>query len=206
MQYSDDEQVEKLKAWWKTYGNALVVGVLLGLGLLYGGKYYKRHTVEQSIQASMVFDQMIYAERQNDKAGLRRLGSELTEKYKSTPYAGLAALVMSRDSFNANDRTRAEAQLTWAMDNAKEEAVREAARLRLGRVLLDANKVDRVLELLTKEPLAGFEFEHFELKGDALVQKGQKEQARQAYQTALSNSTLAGEYVSVVRMKLDNLG
>jgi len=206
MDYSDDEQVEKLKAWWKTYGSAMIVGVLLGLGLLYGGKYYKQHSLEQSIEASMLFDQMIYAERQKDVATMQRLGSELTEKHKGTPYAGLAALVLSRDSFESKDKDRAEAQLAWAMDNAKEDAVRQVARLRLGRVLLDANKTDRALEILTKAPMPGFEFEHFELKGDALAKKGQKEEARQAYQTALNHSESAGDYTMVVRMKLDNLG
>lgn len=206
MEYSDDEQVERLKAWWKTYGTALIVGVLLGLGLLYGGKYYKQHTLEQSVAASMLFDQMIYAERQNDVDSMQRLGSELTEKHRGTPYAGLAALVLSRHSFNAKDKGRAEAQLAWAMENAREDTVREVARLRLGRVLLDNGKVDQVLELLSKGEVAGFEFEYFELKGDALIKKGQKDQARQAYQSALNNGANAGDYVTVVRMKLDNLG
>jgi predicted negative regulator of RcsB-dependent stress response len=137
---------------------------------------------------------------------MQRIGSELTERHKSTPYAGLAALVLSRHSFESNDKGRAEAQLAWAMDNAKEEAVREVARLRLGRVMLDAGKVDQVLELMAKGPMPGFEFEHFELKGDAFAKKNEKEQARQAYQAALNHGSNAGDYSSVVKMKLDNLG
>ena len=37
---SEDEQVEALKKWWKENGKSVIGGVIIGAGLLFGGRAY----------------------------------------------------------------------------------------------------------------------------------------------------------------------
>lgn len=206
MEYSDDEQVEKLKVWWKSYGPALIAGVILGLGGLYGGKYWKQLQFEKAVQSSVLFDQLVYHVQNKDNINTKLIGSRIIEEFDRTPYAGLTALILARVSYDENDKDRAKRQLAWAMDNGKEEGVRQVSRIRLGRLLLDENKVEEANSLLSTAPVAGFEFEYYELKGDVLKKKGNMTGARSAYQQALSNAGNTGPYANMVRMKLDDLG
>ena len=32
--YADQEELEKLKSWWKEYGNSLIFGIALGAAIL----------------------------------------------------------------------------------------------------------------------------------------------------------------------------
>jgi len=36
---TEDEQVEAIKKWWKENGTSLIVGVVLGLSVLFGWRY-----------------------------------------------------------------------------------------------------------------------------------------------------------------------
>jgi len=206
MQYTEDEQVEKLKAWWKSYGNALVVGVVMGLGILYGGRYWNQLQQEKAAQASSLFDQLTYYVQKNDKKNIDVTGKKIVDDYARTPYAGLAALMLARQNIDANDKARAKQQLAWAMDNAREESVRHIAMLRLARIQLEERNVAGAEELVKGGPLAGFEFEYYELLGDLESQKQDRVAARQAYEKALTHASGAGRYADVVRMKIDDLG
>ncbi|MFL6651668.1 MAG: tetratricopeptide repeat protein, partial [Sulfurifustaceae bacterium] len=53
--YTDQEQVERLKAWFKDYGGALLIGVALGLILLFGNKYWRQYQEEQRVAASELY-------------------------------------------------------------------------------------------------------------------------------------------------------
>ena len=206
MEYTDDEQVEKLKAWWKTYGTALVVGVAIGLGILYGGRYWNQLQLEKAAQASMLFDQLIFHVQSKNDNNIKITGSKIVEEFGRTPYAGLTALILARISFDSNDKDRAKQELAWAMDNAREEGVRQVARIRLGRMLLAENKLEDASNLLTAGPGVGFEFEHYELVADILKKKGDLTGARSAYQKALSKANGVDKYKSIIQMKMDDLG
>lgn len=206
MEYTDDEQVEKLKAWWKSYGTALVVGVMIGLGVLYGGRYWNQLQLEKAAQASTLFDQFVLHVQNNDETNIKQVGSRIVEEYDRTPYAGLTALILAKKSYESKDVGRAKKQLVWAIDNAREEGVRHVAAIRLARIQLAENNVAGAEALIQNGPLTGFEFEYYELLGDIARQKNDREAARQAYEKAISHSGEVGSYATVLRMKLDDLG
>lgn len=206
MEYTDDEQLEKLKAWWKNYGTALVVGVAIGLGILYGGRYWNQLQLEKAAQASVLFDQLIFHVENRNENNIKATGSRIVEEFGRTPYAGLTALILAKVSYDSNDKVRAKQQLSWAMDNAREEGVRQTARIRLGRILLAEGKLDDAYNLVAGDPVAGFEFELFELKADILKKKGDIPGARTSYQKAISTANGVEKYLNVVRMKMDDLG
>jgi len=206
MDYSEDEQVEKLKAWWKSYGNALIAGVALGLAVLFGGRYWQHQQAENAAQASALFDQMVYSIHEKNTKNATAVGTKIISEYARTPYAGLAALVIARENYDKNEKDKAKQQLAWAIDNAREDGVRQVARLRLARIQLADNNLEGAEQLLKEEPLAGFELDFYEIKGDVLKKKGDITGARAAYGKAIAHAGSNGKYVDKLQMKIDDLG
>lgn len=204
--YDQQEELEKLKRWWKTYGSALLIGIALGLAIVFGNKYWSDYRRHQAEAASALYDQLLAHVDKKAYDDARNAGKTLLEEYRSTPYAGLAALLLARLSFDAQQAEEARQQLRWALDNAVDEGTRHVARLRLGRLLVAAGEADSALALIEVKDTAGFASDYAELRGDLLAAKGDRQGAREAYTRALAAVDERSPYRSVLTMKLDDLG
>jgi len=199
--YTDQEELEKLKEWWKNYGGALLVGVLLGLGLLFGNKYWTRYQEDQRAVASALYAQM-FKQAQEAKADQARVsGKKLIDEYARTPYAGMAALMLARLSVEANDQAAARTHLQWAIDHATDAGAVHAARLRLGQLHIANREYDAALALV-RDDAPGFEAEYSELQGDAYVGLGKWEEARAAYRAVLKDLAGKSQARALIEMKL----
>lgn len=204
--YSDDQELEQLKTWWKTYGHALLLGIALGLSILVGTKYWSQYKQERAEAASAIYDGLVdnYRDKAFDK--VREAGESLKGDYAATPYAGLATMILARVSLEKGKIDDARRELQWTLDNATDDGTKHAARLRLARIVADANEVDAALSLLDVSDIAGFELDYHELRGDLTVLKGDKQAAREAYRMALKELDEFSPYKSTLSMKLDALG
>lgn len=203
--YADQQEIETLKAWWKNYGNALVVGVLLGTAVLFGVKFWRQHLEQQRVEASILYAQMTQASHDKRLDTLRDLGDRLESEYSGTPYAGVAALLLGQAYFNAGTIDEAKKQLQWALDHGRDGAVTHPARLRLTRMLLAEGKYDTALVMLEAKDKDGFMAAYEELRGDILLALKRRDEARAAYQAAMAAAG-QDEYRTVLSMKLDDLG
>ena len=204
--YTEQDELEKLKAWWKNYGGALVLGVALGLVLLFGNKYWQQYKDQRREAASNLYIEMLQDARDGRAEAARGFGERLVKDYDDTPYAGMAALMLARMSYEANDAAGARQHLQWAVDHARDPATQHAARLRLGRVLADAGEYDAALALTGAAHQEGFEAEYLELKGDVLALQAKPAAAREAYRAALPQLPADSPYRRTLTMKLDDLG
>jgi predicted negative regulator of RcsB-dependent stress response len=202
----EQEQIDSLKTWWKMYGN-LVTGVVVAASLAVigwqGWNWYQRG---QAAQAAAIYSVLEQAVAARDAQRVKSAAGELAEKFGSTSYATLGALLAARQSFDAGDLKTAKAQLGWAAEHAKDE-LKDLARLRLAAVLLDEQAFDEALKQLEATPAPAFAVRYLELKGDVLVAQGKKADARTAYKAALDKDQ-GGERPGreLLRQKLDNLG
>lgn len=204
--YTEHEDLEKLKAWWKNYGGALVLGVVLGLGLLFGNKYWNEYQETRRQAASDLYADMLQQARDGKIDVARASATRLTADYASTPYAGMAALMLARLSFDAGDRDAARTHLQWAVDHARDPATVHAARLRLGRLLFDAREYDAALAEARMSNQAGFESDYAELRGDVYAAQGKTTEAREAYAAALKQLPADAPHRRALQMKLDDVG
>lgn len=203
--YTDQEEIEKLKVWWKNYGGALLIGVLLGLVLLFGNKYWSEYKEKQRIAASELYAQLLQEVQESKRDVARTDAQKLIDDYSRTPYAGMAALMQARLSFEAGDAADVRKRLEWAIDHATDSAVVHTARLRLGRLLLANKEYDAALAL-TQKSGPGFESEYLELKGDALLGQGKPEEARTAYSDAIKQLPAQATSRRLLEMKLADIG
>ena len=111
---TDDEQVEKLKKWWQENGRSVVAGVIIGVGGLFGYRYWIDYQNDQAEQASQHFDQMVEAmdASQNDKA--IGYAENLLADFSSTDYAIMARFALARIYVENGDFDKAGEQLQHA--------------------------------------------------------------------------------------------
>lgn len=204
--YEEQEDLDKLKAWWKNYGNSAIIGIVLGVAILVGFRYWTQYTEQRLHAAAGIYEQMVQNFNVRKMGEVVKLGETLVDEYASTPYAGMAGLLLARQDFDAGDAAKAKQRLQWVLEHADDAAVKHAARLRLARLRLDGGEKDAALALLDVKDRTGFEAEYEELKGDIHVAQGQREAARQAYREALKHLPEGSAYAPLLNMKLDDLG
>ncbi len=210
----EQEQLEELKTWWKMHGNlitAAVVAAAVAAIAWQGWNWWQR---KQAAGASVLYTAVQQAAASGDAKRARDVTGELIDKFSGTSYAGMAALLSARVQADGGDAKTARAELTWAADNARDDASRDLARLRLAAMLLDDKAYDDALKQLAKEPAPAFVPRYDELKGDILAAQGKPADAKAAYQAALSKmDELARSegaqlqpYRDIVQSKLESLG
>lgn len=205
MSYEANEEVERLQTWWKAYGGAVIMGVVLGGLLLAGITYWRTHKHDQAQAASALYTRLEADMTAKNATAVDASASRLIKEYAGTPYAGKAALALAKQKYAANDVAGARQQLQWAMDNAKEPALRHVARLRLARVLLAQNEVDGAARLLDVKDRDGFVAEYEELKGDVLLKQAKATEARAAYEAARTALPADSAYARILEMKRDDV-
>ncbi len=202
----EQERLDELKAWWKRWGNLVMLGLAVVIAAAAGWRYWQNRTVTQSLEAATVYEKLTQSLAANDVKGAREAGAMLIDQYKGTAYAPRAALLMAKLNIGAKDLKSAQAQLEWAAANSKEPAVKDLARLRLAGVQLDQREYDAALKTLSSTHSDAFDFRFLDLKGDVLLAQGKPADARAAYQAAFGKMAEDNPYRNIVELKLDALG
>ncbi len=201
----EQEQLDELKAWWKTYGKMvsnLVIGLLVAYAAYQGWTYYQ---TKQAVNASTEYQALQVVDAKDTKS-IQAKAAVLMEKYSATPYAGRAAVLAAKANYEANQIKSAKAQLEWAISNAKETSVSAIAGLQLANILAEENNFDAALKVLEAKHDAGFDGLFLDLKGDVLLGLGKRDEAKAAYELALTKLDAQGRYRHLTQQKIDSLG
>src|SRR5262245_61688018 len=202
----EQEQVAELKAWWNQYGT-LVVAVLLGAALAFGGWMgWRWYQARQAQEASQLYDALTRGAQAGDPKAVRDAAGALLENYPRSLYAAMGALSAARFNFDKGDLKTAKAQLAWAAESAHSDDFRDLARLRLAGVLLDEKAYDEALKQLEAPHAEAIDAQYGALRGDILVAKGQPQEARTAYRAAFDKAEKNREnaaFRETLRMRLD---
>ena len=206
---SDREQEEALLNWWRENRSWIFGGIVLGLALLFGWRWWQSHTTKQAEQASVLYQeyQSAAADAEKGKAAFDRL----VEAHPTSAYTIQARLLLAKQHVEAAQYDEAAAQLRTVVDQAKDEELAQIARQRLARVLIQQGKHDEAVTLLDPAKAGAFTAQVREIRGDAFVAKGDPEAARAEYAAALAPNA-AGESAeaqidrTLLEMKLQQVG
>jgi predicted negative regulator of RcsB-dependent stress response len=201
---TEEEQIEALKKWWSDNGWALVGGVVIGLGAIFGWRGWQNHQALQAEAASDIYVDLVVEMREQRFEPARKFAEQLIQDYDSTSYALFANLMLAKIETEAGNTEAAIKHLQTVMNETGEDALKQIARVRLARLLLDSGKPDEALALLEAGKPGKFSVAYQELKGDIYIRLGRKDDAHAAYQTALAAVKTNIKEGSLLQLKFDN--
>jgi predicted negative regulator of RcsB-dependent stress response len=199
----EEEQLERLRDWWRRYGKAVIAGVIAAIVAAVAVQSWRVNQRSHQEAASAEYSQMLNLVDSDAKQAMG-VAERLVSEYDDTVYASLASLLHARLSADKGDWDGAAKQYQWVLDNGDEEGLVHIARLRLARVMLQQGQADKALALLKGVDGGTFDSQYDEIRGDAHLAQGQKEQAREAYAKALANASLQRD-TRMLQMKMDDL-
>jgi len=203
----EQEQIDELKAFWKQYGNPItwvLVAVLGGYAGFNGWNWWQR---DQALKASAMYDELDRAVQAGDATKAARVFADLKERYPRTAFTQQAGLLAAKLQYDKGEADAARASLAWVAEHASEDEYKTVARLRLAGVLADAKQYDEALKQLDAAK-AGKEFEALvaDRRGDILLARGKKDEAKAAYLAAWKAMPSTLDYRRLVEAKLTALG
>ena len=205
--YDAHEQGEVVKKWLSENGSAIVMGLVIAFGGLFGFKQWQIWEDSNKQQASIEFEVMseLLTEGQLDAAMSNF--QNLQDNYSSSPYTSMAAMQMAQARLVASQPDLAINLYEFVVDNGNPKAMSVIARGRLARVHLELGDADKALQVIQAESnIPGFESRYAEIRGDIYLVQGKNNEAVTAYMDAL-NTLEAGEGDrATLVLKLESLG
>jgi predicted negative regulator of RcsB-dependent stress response len=183
---NDDEQLQVLRQWWQRNGAALIIGLILAIGGVIGWRWYTDHKIAREEAASTAYQHYLQlrsaatATAADKDAALAVIDTE----FPASAYHIFALFYRAHDAAQAQDYAHAAQWLAAALDDAKDESLRDVARLRLARVQLQLGESQAALDLLHAVEGTGFRGAVAELEGDVLLSQGKRREALEAYRAA----------------------
>ncbi len=203
---TDRDQEEALRNWWRENWKWIFAGVALGLGLLAGWQYWQTYRANRAAQAAKVYADLQKSLMGNDIEQARRLLTDLEGDQAKSAYTQQGHLLIAKRDAEAGRFEDAIKHLRQVISTSKDEELAHVARLRLARLLIQTGKHDEALQLLDVAKAGAFAAQVREIRGDALVAKGDAQGARAEYAAALDPAAKGSIDRPTVELKLRDVG
>ncbi|TPH08608.1 YfgM family protein [Haemophilus haemolyticus] len=204
MAYSieEEQEINQLKDWWKENGKTIIVAFILGVGGMFGWRYWQAHQAEQIAQASAQYDALIYSAQQDEQAKKANI-EQFVQANSKTAYAVFALLDEAKKATEKQDFAAAEVNLNQALTQSQDEVLTSIVALRLSAVQFQLGQLDNALTTLNQVKGESFNARKAILTGDIQVAKGDKVAAKNSFEQAQQSGTQLEQQMA--KMKLNNL-
>lgn len=198
------EQGEVVRKWLRDNAVSMVVGVVLGLALIFGWQQWKAHKARSLVEAAAQHGAYTEALEAGRDADAEKIAAALRENHPDSPSAVFVAMRQAEIASAKQDLETASESLQWAAQHADSVEIRTLANLNLARLHLAEGEADEALALVNAAPQDAYPALLGELRGDALASLGQHDAARTAYETALASLDPQAPERTILQMKLDD--
>ncbi len=204
MAYSieEEQEINQLKDWWKENGKTIIVAFILGVGGMFGWRYWQAHQAEQIAQASAQYDALIYSAQQDEQAKKANI-EQFVQANSKTAYAVFALLDEAKKATEKQDFAAAEVNLNQALTQSQDEVLTSIVALRLSAVQFQLGQLDNALTTLNQVKGESFNARKALLTGDIQVAKGDKVAAKNSFEQAQQSGSQLEQQMA--KMKLNNL-
>ena len=191
----EHEQSERVREWLRRNGSALIFGIALGLAAIGGWQWWQRHQASQQSQAAADYQAAVDAIQANDKAAAGKV-----QALPEGIFRALAQLELAKAQVKASQNEAAIGTLRAI--RTSDQALAAIVNERLARVLIDTKQADAALKLVA----TGDSMATLEVRGDAQLALGQREQARDSYNKALLKAEVGTPQRRLLELKLTEAG
>ena len=204
MAYSieEEQEINQLKDWWKENSKTIIVAFILGVGGMFGWRYWQAYQAEQIAQASSQYDALIYSAQQDKQAKKANI-EQFVQANSKTAYAVFALLDEAKKAAEKQDFAAAEVNLNQALTQSQDEVLTSIVALRLSAVQFQLGQLDNALTTLNQVKGESFSARKAILTGDIQVAKGDKVAAKTSFEQAQQSGSQLEQQMA--KMKLNNL-
>jgi predicted negative regulator of RcsB-dependent stress response len=201
---SEKEQWERLLAGLREQGPWIVAAVALVVAGFSGWHYWQARSERHAQAAAARYNQALEAFSRDDLSGGMKIADDLVEHFSGTAYGDQADLAAARVQAEKQQYDQAAARLTHVLQTTADHGLALIARLRLARVQLSQGKSDEAIKTVDAVDAGAFAARYAELRGDALLAKGDRAGALKQYRSARATG---GDTVDpqLLDLKIDEL-
>ncbi len=189
---NEQEQWEFVRNWVRQNGIWLVAGVALAATGLWGWRAWQARQEASLLAASGQFEQLVTAFSKNDRATVTALADKLSAEHPHTGYAEQGQLAAARLQVESNDLPAALVRLHNVASATSDPELALLVRLRIARLQIEQHQADAALATLAAAEPGAFANRYAEVRGDALLAKGDRAGALKAYREAQAAPAGAG--------------
>lgn len=199
---NENEQTEALRNFFTSNGKALAIGVVIGIAALGGWRYWSSHQDDTAKTVSAQYQQLTTAMQAGKPETLEAVNRFAREN--SNTYGALAAMDLAKQYVDAGQLDKAAALLQNGLKDTKDANLQAVINLRLARIQLQQNQADAALKTLDGVKGDGWTAIVADIRGEALLAKGDKQGARDAWSKGVE-SDASPALKQMMQMKMNNL-
>ncbi|MEN4973552.1 tetratricopeptide repeat protein [Pantoea allii] len=199
---NENEQTDALRNFFANNGKALAIGVVIGIAALGGWRYWSSHQDDTAKSVSAQYQQLTSAMQAGKPETLEAVNRFASEN--SNTYGALAAMDLAKQYVDAGQLDKAATLLQNGLKDTKDANLQAVINLRLARIQLQQNQADAALKTLDGVKGDGWTAIVADIRGEALLTKGDKQGARDAWSKGVE-SDASPALKQMMQMKMNNL-
>ncbi|MDY0995422.1 YfgM family protein [Pantoea agglomerans] len=199
---NENEQTDALRNFFANNGKALAIGVVIGIAALGGWRYWSSHQDDTAKTVSAQYQQLTSAMQASKPETLEAVNRFASEN--SNTYGALAAMDLAKQYVDAGQLDKAATLLQNGLKDTKDANLQAVINLRLARIQLQQNQADAALKTLDGVKGDGWTAIVADIRGEALLTKGDKQGARDAWSKGVE-SDASPALKQMMQMKMNNL-
>ena len=199
---NENEQTDALRNFFANNGKALAIGVVIGIAALGGWRYWSSHQDDTAKTVSAQYQQLTSAMQAGKPETLEAVNRFASEN--SNTYGALAAMDLAKQYVDAGQLDKAATLLQNGLKDTKDANLQAVINLRLARIQLQQNQADAALKTLDGVKGDGWTAIVADIRGEALLAKGDKQGARDAWSKGVE-SDASPALKQMMQMKMNNL-
>ncbi|MFY1040187.1 YfgM family protein [Pantoea agglomerans] len=199
---NENEQTDALRNFFANNGKALAIGVVIGIAALGGWRYWSSHQDDTTKTVSAQYQQLTSAMQAGKPETLEAVNRFASEN--SNTYGALAAMDLAKQYVDAGQLDKAATLLQNGLKDTKDANLQAVINLRLARIQLQQNQADAALKTLDGVKGDGWTAIVADIRGEALLTKGDKQGARDAWSKGVE-SDASPALKQMMQMKMNNL-
>ncbi|MGH8254148.1 MAG: YfgM family protein [Steroidobacteraceae bacterium] len=188
---NEQEQWEFVRNWVRQNALWVIAGVALAAGGLWGWQAFQAHKEAALLAAGDQYQKLIEAYAKNDRSAVLALADKISLDHPQTGYAEQGQLVAARMQVENNELSAAQARLSKVRDSTSDHELALIVRMRIARLQIEQHQADAALATLAAVEPGAFAARFAEVRGDALLAKGDRAGALKAYREAQGNTAAA---------------
>ncbi|MGE8212184.1 MAG: YfgM family protein, partial [Stenotrophomonas sp.] len=194
----EHEQGERVRTWLRKNGAGIFGGIVLGIGAIAGWQWWQKEQVGKLAEANARYE-AVSRSLQSKKLDEAAKEVAALEGGKAGIYADLASLELAKAQVEAGKSEDAIKTLQALKTEGEFKALIDQ---RIARLFIETGKPQDALALLgTAEDSAGLE-----VRGDAQLALGKRDEARDSYSQALAKLDVAAPQRRLLETKLMDAG